>query len=123
VSKSFTLVEVLLALTLLSFVALVVLEGGTNSKRLMSSTKERTAFYDELSLILLNSLDNESDEVKLLDHLSSFELSDQMRGYFKDREFSYTKEVANQEEFVLLKAVRLHNDTAGATIYTFELAQ
>jgi hypothetical protein len=120
---AFTLVEVLISLTLLSFVTLVVLEGGSNSKSLISTNDKRTIFYDEVSLIMLNDLENEKDELKLLDHLTSMELSDQIRSYLKPKEFHYAKEVVSQEEFILLQAIRLHNDQSRATIYTFELAQ
>jgi competence protein ComGC len=123
VNRSFTLVEVLISLTLLSFVTLVVLEGGSNSKSLLNTTKHRNNFYDDLTLITLAELNNEKDEVKIADLLSNFKLSDEVREHLKTKEFHYLKEVISQEEFIQLKAVRYHNESARATLFTFELAQ
>jgi prepilin-type N-terminal cleavage/methylation domain-containing protein len=122
-SRGFTLIEVLLSVTLLSFVAVVVLEGSGASKSISNKIDNKSNFYNKLSLIMLQELKNTKDSISLDEHLSSIKLDDKVRGYLKTQKLKYQKNIIKKEELIILNSLKISDNKNSAFLYSFELGK
>ena len=119
----FTLIEVLISVTLLSFIALVTFKSGNNARSIISKVDKRADFYNDLSLVMLGKLSNTKDSIYLDEHLRSIKTHDKVQKYLKTKKLYYTKEIVNKEGFIVLNSLKITDKHSSVMLYSFELGK
>jgi len=123
--RAFTLFEVLISVSLLSFVAVATLQSLSNYNKSIKLNKIRDTIFFDSSFTLLKDKQNIKDEIKLSDIVKSFSLDDNVRRYIKDRKISFDEvevEFIDELQLSLVKIVT-SNDSMSSSIYSYKIRQ
>ena len=120
-SDAFSIVEVIISVSIFFFVGSILINAISNSKNLASKSSNRIEFYNDVSLAMLYNLNNNKDKLRLINHISKIALKDNAKNYLKTKTIFYEKDITSKEPPLLLNTTLFRNHNQSIRLYGFEI--